>query len=256
MFQRMLASALFAGAAAGLVAALLHFAFVQQFILLAEQYETGALTHFTSGPPSADAVAGGPALPESAGSAATGHAHAAGTVAVAQSQASTTSDLQRDALTVLFMGLVYISYGMLLTAGFALAESLGLRIRAVQGLLWGLAGFASFQMAPALGLAPELPGTIAAELGARQVWWWATVAATAMAIGLLAYGRAVWMYGVAAALLAAPHVIGAPQPDAYFGVSPPELAASFAARVLGTGLVVWVCLGWFAGYFWARSEPA
>jgi cobalt transporter subunit CbtA len=243
MFQRMLTSALFAGAAAGLIAALLHFAFVQQMILLSEQYETGALTHFGAGSPVA--------APEHSG-----HTHAGDETAGHDHGPSTVSDLQRNGLSVLFMGLVYVSYGMLLTAGFGLVAGMGLRIGPLQGLLWGLAGFVSFQMAPAMGLAPELPGTVAADLGARQIWWWSTVGATATAIGLLAYGRGLWRFGLAAVLLAAPHVIGAPQPDGYFGSAPPELAADFAARVLGAGLVVWACLGWLAGHFWERSELA
>lgn len=242
MFQRMLASALFAGAAAGLIAALLHFAFVQQLILLGEQYETGAITHFTSGSATATAE--------------TGHSHGTDTAAHSHDHGAAPSYLQRNGLTVLFMGLVYIAYGMLLTAGFGLAESLGQRMGPTQGLLWGLAGFAAFQLAPAMGLAPELPGTIAAELGARQVWWWGTVAATATGIGLLAYGKHLWVFVLAGVLLAAPHVIGAPQPEAYFGAAPPELAAAFTARVLGTGLAVWACLGWLAGHFWSRPATA
>lgn len=248
MFQRMLVSALFAGAAAGLIAALLHFAFVQPLILLGEQYETGALTHFTTGSAPVEATPAAPAaLSHAEGTQGDGQSHAA---------AAPVSDLQRNGLTVLFMGLVYISYGMLLTAGFGLAESMGRRIGPAQGLLWGLAGFAAFQLAPAMGLAPELPGTVAADLGARQVWWWSTVAATATAIALLAYGRHLWMFVLAGVVLAAPHVIGAPQPDAFYGAAPPEVAAAFTARVLGTGLAIWVCLGWFAGHFWARQAAA
>lgn len=40
-----------------------------------------------------------------------------------------------------------------------------------QGLLWGLAGCATFVLAPTLGLPPELPGTAAADLTLRQTWW-------------------------------------------------------------------------------------
>lgn len=251
MFKRMLASALFAGAGAGLIAAFLHFAFVQQLILLSEQYETGALTHLATGPAQVHAA---PAA-DAAHSHATGTATEGTTEGDAHSHAASApvSDMQRNGLTVLFMGLVYISYGMLLTAGFGMAENAGQRIGPAQGLLWGLAGFLSFQLAPAMGLAPELPGTVAADLGARQVWWWSTVAATATAIALVAYGRQLWMFALAALLLAAPHVMGAPQPDGFHGVSPPEVAAAFAARVLGTGLAVWVALGWLAGYFWNRK---
>ena len=53
MIQRMLTSALVAGGVAGLFAALLHFAFIQDKILLAEQYEAGALVHFTGAAPAA-----------------------------------------------------------------------------------------------------------------------------------------------------------------------------------------------------------
>ena len=35
--------------------------------------------------------------------------------------------------------------------------------RTSQGLLWGLAGYAVFCLAPTMGLPPELPGTAAAD---------------------------------------------------------------------------------------------
>ncbi len=252
MFQRMLACALFAGVAAGLIAAVLHFAFVQKYILLGEQYETGALTHFTTGS-AADGLAAG-----AQAGAGTGHDHAAtagadgGDVAPHDHPAA-QSDVQRNAFTALFIGLVYVSYAMVLVAGFGLIESMGHKIDATAGLLWGLAGFVAFQLAPAIGLAPELPGTIAAELGARQIWWWGTALATAAALALLAYGPKPVAAVVALGLIAAPHVIGAPQPDAFHGVAPPEVSALFAARVLATGMAVWAVLGWIAGRLWARS---
>jgi predicted cobalt transporter CbtA len=54
-------------------------------------------------------------------------------------------------------------------------------------------------------------------------------------------------------LLAAPHQIGAPEPDSFTGPVPPEIAALFAARALGVGLAAWVLLGAFAGFFWQRE---
>ena len=247
MFQRMVASAVFAGVAAGLIAAVLHFAFVQKYILLGERYETGALTHFTSGSQADDLAGPGDA----------GHSHAApadgAAVAPHNHPAAPQSDLQRNAFTALFMVLVYVSYAMLLVAGFGLADSVGIKVGAGQGLLWGLAGFVALQMAPAIGLAPELPGTIAAELGARQIWWWGTAAVSALAFALLAYGPKPWGGVAALALLATPHVIGAPQPDGFHGVAPPEVAAVFAARVLATGMAAWAVMGWLAGRLWARS---
>ncbi len=55
----------------------------------------------------------------------------------------------------------------------------------------------------------------AADLMDRQIWWIATAAATAGGLALIAFkGTAVWsMLGVA--LIAAPHIIGAPQPVSY-----------------------------------------
>jgi cobalt transporter subunit CbtA len=244
MIQRMVTSALIAGFAAGLFAALLHFAFVQKSILLGEQYETGALTHFENA-----------AQPEDAGhdhsnpaQHADGQAHAHDDHAGGEG-----SDFSRNAWTVLFTSVVYVAYALILVAGFALAEHFGRRITAREGLLWGIAGFAAFQLMPAMGLAPELPGTIAAELNLRQIWWWGTVGATATGLALIGYGKGVVPIVIALVLLAAPHLIGAPEAEQYWGVAPPELAATFAARVLGVGLVVWAVLGWLAGHFWSAK---
>jgi cobalt transporter subunit CbtA len=120
-------------------------------------------------------------------------------------------------------------------------------------LLWGIAGFVAFQLAPALGTPPELPGTPAPDLGDRQLWWWFTVAATATGLALLAYGRKPVFVGLAVVLLAAPHVIGAPSLEGFGGVAPPEVASFFAARVLGVGMAVWALMGWVAGYVWERD---
>lgn len=233
MVYRLLAGGLFAGFAAGLLAALLHFAFLQEIILTGEQYESGALVHLE---PNAGAQ----------GAAAPDHAHGA-----AEAQG-----FGRNALTVLFTCLVYSGYGLMLVAGFALAEALGHRTDAQAGLLWGIAGFAAFQLAPALGLPPELPGTVAADIAARQVWYFGTVLVTGLALALLAFGRGPLVWAAAAALFAAPHLIGAPEAGQYLGVAPPELAALFASRVLGVGLIVWAALGFVAGALWQRSAAA
>ena len=107
-----------------------------------------------------------------------------------------------------------------------------------------------------MGLAPELPGSAAADLAARQVWWWSTVVATGLGIALMAYGRSLVSTLAGAALIAAPHVVGAPMLDAYYGYAPTEVGAAFSARVLGVGLAVWVALGWLAGRQWDRGAAA
>jgi cobalt transporter subunit CbtA len=108
---------------------------------------------------------------------------------------------------------------------------------------------------PSLGLSPELPGAAAGELTARQLWWLATVAGTLAGLGLIAWGgKAAKVAG--AALIAAPHLWGAPHPHDFEGVVPPELAALFAARVLAVGALGWAALGALAGHFWSREAPA
>lgn len=250
MIQKMLTSALVAGCAAWLLAAVLHFAFVQEMILLGEAYETGAAVHFA-----------GVAMPDSADTAHThdeSHSHEAAEAgddhAHDHAPGEAAADLARNLWTVVFFGLVYVAYAMILVAGFMLATVMGRSISGREGLLWGIAGFAAFQLAPAMGLAPELPGTLAADLGARQVWWWSTVAATGAGLGLIGYGRGLVAVVIGVGLIAAPHVIGAPMPDGFSGVAPPEVAGAFSARVIGAALAVWAVMGWVAGQVWAKDS--
>lgn len=225
MFSKIVTSALFAGFCAGLIAALLQLVFVQPVLLHAELYESGELVHF-----GAQAV-------------------------------SATPDLQgldpvRDGLSLLFSALVYFGYALILVAGMALAADRGVKINARSGLIWGIAGFVAFHFAPALSLPPEVPGVAAADVAERQVWWWSTVAVTALALALIAFGRSWVMWVVAIVLLLTPHLIGAPQPDEFTGPVPPEIAGLFAARALGVGFAAWTLLGLFAGHFWQRENTA
>src|SRR4029079_19323287 len=121
-----------------------------------------------------------------------------------------------------------------------------------QGVFWGLAGFATFTLAPGLGLPPELPAMPAAELGARQLWWVATALCTATALGLLVYQRSLVAVLAALALLGTPHLIGAPQPASFETPIPEGLHHSFVVAVVLTTLLFWVLLGGLAGLFRGR----
>lgn len=252
MFQRLLSSALFAGFAVGLLVAALQYALVEGLILTAEDYENGTLVHFQGtggedateahGHDHADAMA--PA--QSAEPAGHDHHH--------DSSDGEESPLVRHGLTVLFAILTYTGFAMVLVAGYALAEQRGIRLSVRDGMLWGLAGFAAVQLAPALGLEPELPGTPAADLTARQIWWFGTVVATAGGLALLAYGKGLLPRLAGLVLLAMPHVIGAPELEHFAGIVPPELSSSFAARTLGVGLIAWVVLGGLLARLWSASH--
>lgn len=222
MFSRILTSGLIAGAATGLIAALLQLYFVQPVLLHAELYESGQLIHN-----GAAAVSAHPALPP--------------------------FEWLRNMLSVLFTMMIYAGYGLMLVALMALAAGRGQPITARHGLLWGIAGFVTLQLAPAFGLAPEVPGVAAADVTQRAIWWLGTAVATGLALWLIAFGRNWAAWGVAIVLILAPHLIGAPQPDAFLGTVPPELSAEFAGRALGTGLMAWVVLGLTTAWLWQRE---
>lgn len=220
MFTKIVTSALIAGFGAGLFAALLQFAFVQPILLHAELFETGALTHFGAEPSAAH-------VPREGG-----------------------IDFLRDGLSVVFSALIYTGYALVAIAVMVFAEERGQPITARNGLIWGVAGFITVILAPAFGLSPELPGMAAADVTARQIWWFATVVATGLGLWFIAFGKSWAVWGMAIALLAAPHVIGAPLPDVLTGPAPPELGAEFSARAIGNGLAVWTVLGLLLGWAW------
>jgi cobalt transporter subunit CbtA len=160
--------------------------------------------------------------------------------------------VERLAYTLLTNVVMAIGFALMLGAGFALAGGANAR----RGLLWGLAGFATFMLAPSLGLPPEVPGTEAAPLADRQLWWWATVLATGGGIALLVYGRRAPLYALAVALIVAPHIIGAPQPEVHGGLAPESLAREFILVVMATMLVFWLALGALSGFFYKRFSAA
>jgi cobalt transporter subunit CbtA len=120
------------------------------------------------------------------------------------------------------------------------------------GVAWGFAGFAVFTLAPGLGLPPELPGMPAADLDARQIWWLATVVATAAGLALIAFRGTVVVSLIGLALIVAPHLIGAPQPASHESPVPVELHRQFVIAATLTSLVFWVLLGVLAGMFRQR----
>jgi cobalt transporter subunit CbtA len=121
-------------------------------------------------------------------------------------------------------------------------------------LVWGAAGFAAFNLAPTLGLPPELPADFAAPLAARQMWWVMTVTATAGGLALIAFTQAWWLRIIGLCLIAAPHLIGAPHPDQADGLAPDELRWRFQIAALATMALFWAALGGLSGYLYRRFE--
>ncbi|MEE9389159.1 MAG: CbtA family protein [Paracoccaceae bacterium] len=229
MTKNLFTSALFAGLAAGLIAALLQFWLVIPLLLEGELYEIGLRAHFAVGHDTPVQSPAGPA-------------------------GSLKQDISRHAMTLGFNVISFTAFALIMVAGMAFAERFGHRITARTGIIWGVAGFTAMHLAPAIGLPPELPGTIAAEVEQRQIWFLATVAASTIGIALIALGKNPLLIPIGIAALAMPHIIGAPQLDTYFGIAPPELASLFVTRSLGVAAIAWAIMGSVAAYFWARHS--
>ncbi|MGN6550913.1 MAG: CbtA family protein [Pararhizobium sp.] len=146
-------------------------------------------------------------------------------------------------------------YALLLAAIMLLT---GNQITLRNGVLWGGAAWIAVHLMPSLGLPPELPGLPVADLTARQVWWASTVIASGAGLYILALRREAWAKALGVVLVAAPQLVGAPQPESIESAVPAILAAEFAVGALASALFFWVVLGLGMGALMdrvARSEP-
>jgi cobalt transporter subunit CbtA len=164
--------------------------------------------------------------------------------------------VERITYTVLANVLASLGFTLVLAAVSVLA---GLPITARNGVVWGLGGFIVFHLAPAFGLPPELPGMPAADLVARQIWWWGTVLATAAALLGMAKLQNATAIGIGALLIIAPHILGAPATPHEPSAVTAHLATTFAASTLATSAVFWLAVGPLLGWLnerFARADQA
>ena len=157
--------------------------------------------------------------------------------------------LERNLYTAAANILTAVGFALLLGGFYALR---GQAISWREGILWGLAGFAVFTIAPGLGLPPELPGTPAAPLGARQIWWIATALATACGIGLFVLWKSVVAAVLALCLIVTPHLVGAPHPTEIHTHVPAPLSHQFAVAVTLTSFLFWMLLGSLTSYAYRK----
>lgn len=158
---------------------------------------------------------------------------------------------ERNLFTAAGTILTGIGFAALLLATVTLG---GYSLDVRHGLLWGLAGFACFTVAPAIGLPPEPPGVPGADIGERQLWWVLTVVVTAGGLILIGGKRRRWIFRVGGGiLLLLPHIFGPPRAIG-LQVVPASLVRDFAAvSILGNGLF-WMVLGTMAGWLFP-AEP-
>lgn len=237
MIRNLFAAAILAALCAGLVTAAIQHFRVTPIILHAETFEgEGGHSHGGAAPAEHDHAAG-----------TAEHSHDAFAATEAEPEEWAPQDgFERTAYTTLATVLAAAGFALVIGAVSMFAN---IPVTFANGWVWGIAGFLAFSLAPAYGLAPELPGMPAADLFARQIWWTGTALATGAALLLLAKTRASWAIAVAVALVVVPHLIGAPvAPDEPSGV-PAHLATEFAAITLGTSFVFWLLLGSLFGKF-------
>lgn len=245
IFRRMASAVVIAGALSGVLLSGVQQLQVAKIILKAEEYEKAGEaaehTHEHEAAPAADAI--GTAAPMTA-AAAHEHEHSHD-----GDEWEPADGVERTSYTVLANVSMAIGFALMLAAAIAVS---GRQVSWRSGLLWGLAGYVVFFVAPSLGLPPEVPGTMAAPLHARQLWWVMTAGLTAGGLGAIVYARA-WPWKLAGlALLVVPHVIGAPQPAVHGGVAPEELAQAFVHATAVANAVFWLALGGLTGFFYRR----
>ena len=226
MVRRIFLTALIAGTVAGLFAAVVQRIQIIPLIERAEVYEAAETHHAAHaglpGPQSWEPEAG----------------------------------LERTVYTVLADILTGIGFALLLTGAIALASLSGVVVDIRRGLLWGVAGFAVFTLAPSLGLPPSLPGMAGAELVQRQTWWVGTAIATAAGLGFIVFRSMPVFRVIGMALLILPHAIGAPEISENGGGVPPELAARFVVASGLAAALFWLVLGGMSGWLYRRLDRA
>lgn len=240
VLRRIASVVLLAGALAGLLLTGVQQLQVSKIILQAEVYEEAAAkAHEQEHAAAAAATAAAPA-------AAQEHEHEHG---AAGEEWEPANGFERTAYTVLANISMAIGFGLFLTAAITIS---GKQVTWRSGLLWGVAGYLVFFVAPSLGLPPEVPGTMAAPLHARQLWWIMTAGMTAAGLGLGVYARHWALKVLGLVLLVVPHLIGAPHPAVHGSAAPEQLAQAFIHATALANALFWLTLGGLTGYFYKK----
>ncbi|MGO9452202.1 MAG: CbtA family protein [Candidatus Binataceae bacterium] len=159
----------------------------------------------------------------------------------------------RSISTLLGDVFVAVGFGLIVTGIYTVSGNDGWKF----GLLMGLAGFVTFDLAPAVVVPPAVPGMEVASLALRQTGWLVAVASTVTGIILIFYlsGLArlsgllfLVLPGVVFRLL-----VPISAPTTPLG-SLALLDRAFVTRTLGVMLVFWLILGTLSGYLFTRAQ--
>jgi len=227
LFSRIVYSSILVGILTGIVLTGLQVASLNPIITAAERYETE--TETTGEPVDRDHA---------------GHSHDGEVWAP-------TDGLERVAYSFLANSLAATGFAAILMALMCLfCLKLKRAMSWSQGSLWGLAGYSALFLAPAIGLAPEIPGAMAAEVVHRQIWWVMTALSVSVGFCLFAFARTMLKpFGLL--FLVLPYAVGAPgiegpvflHPDPSTVEVLASLQQQFVVFSAITNLVFWLILG-------------
>ena len=226
MLKETLLASLLAGLCAAVILTCLQTVWVTPLILQGEVYEDAAAAAHQSAPAVAQE----------------GHHHEA-------DEWKPHDGMERTLYTAAADLLLAVGYAFVLISTYLLWRA---PRTALWGAAFGLAGFAVFFAAPALGLPPELPGTAAAELSIRQAWWVMTAAATAVGLLMLFSSQRLPIRLLAVAVLIAPHLVPAPQPDVAGSLAPEGLQSQFRLATTVCNAIFWLTLGVASSIAWRK----
>lgn len=239
-FGKLFLAALIAGVVSGGFVTVVHEIATVPVILDAEVYENAGVAE----EPAAEAAQPAAEATAAAATEATAHEHEH------EEEGWAPEDgFERSFYTTVADILTGIGFALVLVACYRIW---GRPVDWRTGLYWGLAGFATVIIAPCLGLPLEVPGTEAAPLFPRQVWWVATVVLTGAGLALIFLGRKPALAIIGIAMIVAPHAYGAPQPAEYGSVAPEAIAHRFIVAATVTGLLFWTVLGITTGAVYNR----
>ncbi len=237
MFQKLFIPAILAGLTAGILISGFHHVTTVPLIIKAESYENKAETTNTGTPYQGARIY-------------LAHGDAPGDHGEETGGWMPKDGLERTFWTTVTTILTATGFALLLTSCYALkGEAVTGRI----GVIWGTAGFAAFALAPGLGLPPELPGSAAAALLDRQLWWLYAAIATASGLAAMIFGKNWLWAGLGLVLLISPHILGAPHPHEYNSPVPAEIGGHFATASLTASFILWTLLGWLTGSLYKRA---
>lgn len=249
VFRRIIYNALFVGLLAGLLLSAVQILTVNPIIFEAETFEIVEPEDEAVGITDAAVLANTETFH---GSDVDGHgAHDHGTHEHSDEEWAPEDGSERTLYTVIANVSAGIGFSAILLALMSQLQSVGVaKLNVVKGVVWGVAGFVAFFVAPGIGLPPEIPGVNAAPVEHRQLWWVLAVACVGIGILVIAYAPLkIKAAGIIA--IAIPYVVNIPhQSGPVFSHPDPAAVETLTALhqkfILASGasnLIFWLAIG-------------